>query len=237
MNFIEALSVFGLTTLKGETVHSLKKRYRILAKEKHPDTAGGNSDDFVALGSAYTLLKREINSSDSYSNSRNSGSPVFNKTKGYGVVDEVIESENPQTAEQSVQEKQDTSQSVVFSQTSEVLPENISTIISNYELHRSILEVVGRQVDQVSKEYKSEMNSLQTKYEKELEKLEHNGIYRIWVKLLSPLTGKDIWERYNQNIKSYEVEKDKIKSRYNQMLLSIYGESLNEMTKYLTSGV
>ena len=48
--------ILGLN--KNATQSDIKKAYRKLAKEKHPDS-GGNEDEFKEIGEAYSVLSDE----------------------------------------------------------------------------------------------------------------------------------------------------------------------------------
>jgi len=55
--FEKALSILGLTPFV--TYDEIKKRYRELSRELHPDF-GGNSDDMQKINRAYEFLKEYI---------------------------------------------------------------------------------------------------------------------------------------------------------------------------------
>jgi len=250
MNLIEALQVFDITTISGETTVSLKRRYRRLAKLRHPDSTGGGSEEFIKLQEAYVILKREVkdtgevepvSSSQDPDSQSTATNPQRNK-HGYVVVDEEDMKEPQKKVETSISNtnelkalSKDELLEKYYNDTKD-LNEKIGGLVSNYELHRNVLEVVESQVSQLSSDYRQEMNRLQTKYQKQIEKLEKNAVYRMWIRyFVSPVTGKDIWTRYKENVGVYEKERKKVRTEFNEKLLDIYGESLNEMSKYLTS--
>jgi curved DNA-binding protein CbpA len=259
MNLIEALSVFGMSSLSAETHVSLKRRYRKLAKEKHPDRTGGGSEEFIALQEAYVALKREVKDTGEESTSSNPEDQKPNttqrtytsaaveddkpsKSKGYVVVDqEDIEKMNQEVepAEVISTELQALSKDELLEKyysDTQNLNQKIGSLVSNHELHRNVLATVEGEVSRLSDDYRQQMNRLQSKYQKEIEKLERNAAYRFWIKyFVSPLTGKDIWAKYQDNVATYEAERKQTKAQFNDKLLLIYGESLNEMSKYLTS--
>jgi len=59
MDFATALRIFQLHSLDRQTEDSVKKIYKKLAKQTHPDS-GGNTQDFVELQQAYTLLLQKL---------------------------------------------------------------------------------------------------------------------------------------------------------------------------------
>jgi curved DNA-binding protein CbpA len=245
MNLIEALSVFGITTISGETQTSLKQKYRVFAKQRHPDRTGGGSEEFIALQEAYVLLKKELKDipNDSVDTNHDEPSLTPKKTsfKGRVVVDEdevKKRDEKPEVSIASTNELKTLSKDELlekyYHDTTD-LQERIGTLISSHELHRTVLEDVEAQVNSLSSEYRQQMNQLQTVYQKKIDKLEKNPMYRFWIKFfVTPVTGKDLWHQYQNNIEVYKTEKEKVRSSFNERLLEIYGESLNEMSKYLT---
>jgi curved DNA-binding protein CbpA len=246
MNLIEALSVFGIATTSDQTHVTLKQRYRVLAKEKHPDRTGGGSEDFIALQEAYVLLKKEVK--DTGKHTSTSAAPdsepktKSDTSKGRVVVDEDTIKKAEEKKEVSIAStnelktlSKDELLEKYYSDTSN-LQEQIGTLISNNELHRSVLEGVETEVNTLSNEYRQQMNQLQTVYQKKIDKLEKNPMYRFWIKyFVTPVTGKDIWQQYQESVHVYQNEREKVRSSFNERLLAIYGDSLNEMSKYLTS--
>lgn len=305
MNLIEALSVFGVTALSDETQVSLKRRYRKLAKEKHPDRTGGGSEDFIALQEAYILLKKEVkhtgeeeysshtSSAHHASNNHNrahthreDASSKHKKHKGYVVGGSTTRNQSHDadqsgvgTAEHNVVNDADTVSAQVedsndetnatsshstkendlytetrllraqeldnltkdelvekYTTDTQELQNKLGSLMANYQLHNSILELVATEVAELSDEYRQHLVELQNRHQKDIDRLDKNHLYKMWVRyVVSPLTGKDIWARYRESVATYEQEKQQVKSTFNERLLSIYGESLNEMTKYLTT--
>ena len=60
MNINQAYSLFGLDSDTNTTLEELKKKYKSLAKNAHPDTDSGEHTNFVKLNQAYTTIKDSL---------------------------------------------------------------------------------------------------------------------------------------------------------------------------------
>lgn len=94
MDFYKALEVFELTTLQNETDDSLKRKYRKLAKENHPDVQGNTNKKFQDIGEAYDVLLSSLHKKESNIEINNNWFSSYRKTKERKVItfDEFISS-------------------------------------------------------------------------------------------------------------------------------------------------
>ena len=60
MTLKQALQIFGLDDLSGISREDLKLMYKKLAKTKHPDLQGGNSEEYIELQTAFEVLSRYL---------------------------------------------------------------------------------------------------------------------------------------------------------------------------------
>lgn len=84
MNFYKALEIFTLTTLQNETEDSLKKKYRKLAREYHPDIKGNTKEKFQEISEAYEILLSSLDKKES--NIEKNWFSSYRKTKERNVI-------------------------------------------------------------------------------------------------------------------------------------------------------
>lgn len=86
MDFYKALNIFELTTLQGETEHSLKVKYRKLARKSHPDVQGNTDKQFQDISEAYETLLSSLHKKESNIELNNNWFSSYRKTKERKVI-------------------------------------------------------------------------------------------------------------------------------------------------------
>jgi curved DNA-binding protein CbpA len=229
MNKKKALEVFKLVSLKGVTQDILKKEFRKQAKIKHPDSQGGNKEDFVELKEAYELLLELIKYSDSddiegTSNSSNSpyhadSSPVSNirdlKTLS---KDEILDK---------------------YYQDTTNLKKSLALYQQSMDNQTIILGEIKSKVQSLVDEFESKKEELQKNMEKDMEKLEKSyrgGLLKKVMFFLPKMSENEFWDKYHKKVDTYSKKHSELDLKFFKEMLDLYGEGLNEIGKNIDKG-
>ncbi len=204
MTLKKALQIFGLDDLSGVTKDDLKNIYKKLAKTKHPDSTGGDVDDFIELQEAFNTLVKYVH------HPNGSNRDLASLTK-----EEILEKYFEDT--KILQQKIDDFQSH-FSQQSQIMDEirqKIETLIADFEARKRKLRA----------DLEREIAKLEHKYSE--------NIFKKILFFLPKMTEEEFWEIYKEKVSKYSKKHLELDVDFLKEMLSVYGDGLNKINQSL----
>ncbi len=205
MDLQDALNYFGLSTTTEVTMAELKTIYRRLAKEKHPDQGGSNTE-FVNLRKAFVLLKNELEKAVP----KNDKITVVNQELAELEKDELIAKYYKDTEKLNNQlelyQKSAVDQQIVLSN----LKDRVQSLVQSFNLEK----------DNLQASVKQEIRDLEKKLNRET----------FWLKIFffwPTISKTEFWAEYNNKIQYYTSLNNDLDANFFKEMLSTYGEGLN----------
>jgi hypothetical protein len=205
MNIKRALEIFGFDSLNDLNSEELKKVYRKLAKERHPDKMGGTNKDFVELRRAYLLLYAEAEKNDD-----------TQKTLKELSKDEILDKYYQETRDLKV--KMDTYEDIIGNQsrTLSIVRESVEQIVERFEYRKQ----------QLKKDLELTISSLERQ-------LKPNIVQKLFSFLWPKLNEDEFWLRYQQQVKNYTRKDQDLNMEFFKEMLTIYGDGLNDISSLI----
>lgn len=205
MNIKRALEVFGFESLNDLNSEELKKVYRKLAKERHPDKLGGTNKDFVELRRAYLLLYSEAEKNADTQKSLKELSK-----------DEILDKYYQETRDLKV--KMDTYEDIIGNQSRAltIVRESVEQIVERFEYRKQ----------QLKKDLEQTISSLE-------KQLRPNFVQKIFSFLWPKLSEDEFWQRYQQQVQSYTRKDQDLNTEFFKEMLTIYGDGLNDISSLI----
>ncbi len=202
MTLKKALQIFGLEDLSGVTKDDLKNIYKKLARTKHPDSSGGNVDDFIELQKAFNTLIKYVH----HFNENNRDLASLTK-------EEILEKYFEDT--RILQKKIDDFQSR-FNEQSQIMDEikeKVENLISDFEARKRKLRA----------DLEREIAKLEHKYSK--------SIFKKILFFLPKMTEEEFWETYKERVNKYSRKHLELDADFLKEMLSVYGDGLNKINQ------
>lgn len=203
MNLARALGIFGWDSLEGFTKRDVKAKYRILAKERHPDRQGGTSKEFVLLRRAYQILLDEAPADVT-------AREIVSLSK-----DELVE---------KVKNDNDRWQTKLS-----VYTGSINSQATAIERVKVEVQDMIKEFEAEKKRLKKELDAAVEKLEKGFHRNPLSRLLFFW----SPANEDEFWEQYNKQVEYYTKKYNELDSQFFRNMLSIYGGGLNEISQII----
>ncbi len=209
MNFKKALEVFGLSNLSEITSLELKKKYHKLAKHKHPDKKGGSNKEFVELRQAYLIISAELEKRK------------IEKSSGGTSLKELTKEEVLDKYYRDTQE----------------LKLKIEDFETSFKDQNEALEKLKSEVENIILEFEEEKEEMKKKLNQEITDLEKeynpNRIRRLLF-FLPKKNQTEFWAKYDNKVRKYSKIDSEADLVFFKKMLSVYGDSLNEISKIVS---
>ncbi len=207
MNTTQALKIFDLYNPQELNLAELKKKYRQLAKNKHPDN-GGNHNEFIELNEAYNLLKKTIK--DLQETNTEKEIEEFNNLSKEEIISK-FEEKNSQ-----LQNLENTITTQLFSL--EITRQSVLQIIDEYKQKKEDLKF----------RFSAEIQKLE-------KSVYPNFFRKLFFFIWPTINSKDFWNNfYNIKQKYIEEEKIMIHSFYKELILDL-NKGLNHIYNSIKS--
>jgi hypothetical protein len=214
MDLQAALIYFGLEKIEDVTLPELKAIYRRLAKEKHPDQGGSNTE-FVSLRKAYVILKNEHEK-------------ITPKT-GEAVI---VTSELAELNKDELLSK--------YHKDTVKLQNQLQVYEKSIADQQTIITDLQKQVTTLVEGFNSEKATLQNSVKTDIEKLEKqlNGetFWRRIFFFMPRMSSQEFWSQYNQKIQYYSELNNQLDTNFFKQMLGTYGEGLNGLKEKIGKG-
>jgi curved DNA-binding protein CbpA len=214
MDLQAALIYFGLEKIEDVTLPELKAIYRRLAKEKHPDQGGSNTE-FVSLRKAFVVLKNE----------REKISPKA----GEAVI---VTSELAELNKDELLSK--------YHKDTVNLQNQLQVYEKSIADQQTILTNLQDQVKDLVNGFNAEKANLQNSVKTDIEKLEKqlNGetFWRRIFFFMPRMSSQEFWNQYNQKIQYYSELNNQLDTNFFKQMLGTYGEGLNGLKEKIGKG-
>jgi curved DNA-binding protein CbpA len=214
MDLQAALIYFGLEKIEDVTLPELKAIYRRLAKEKHPDQGGSNTE-FVSLRKAFVVLKNE----------REKISPKA----GEAVI---VTSELAELNKDELLSK--------YHKDTVNLQNQLQVYEKSIADQQTILTNLQDQVKDLVNGFNNEKANLQNSVKTDIEKLEKqlNGetFWRRIFFFMPRMSSQEFWNQYNQKIQYYSELNNQLDTNFFKQMLGTYGEGLNGLKEKIGKG-
>ncbi|MEM1312610.1 MAG: hypothetical protein AAGF07_04060 [Patescibacteria group bacterium] len=204
MSLKQALEVFGLDSVSHLDVNGLKSLFKKLAKERHPDQ-GGSHRDFILLKEAHIILEKEVKSKPA-SNSPNNDLQAFTK-------EDILERYYKDTRQLQVQ---------------------IKELKVHFENQAETLDQVTNGTQQLLEKFSKEKEKLKSELDESIIKLEKNYNPSLLQKVLfflPKLNEKEFWNAYQVEVAQYKKRTADLDNELHRIILSVYGEGLNNIAR------
>jgi len=201
MNKEKAYKIFGFEDSQIFSLAELKKRFRKLAKEKHPDSEGGNDKDFLELKDANSYLEeicKTWNISDSTDLKTLSKDEILKK-----YYDEKDKMENVLGAYRITVSKQ--------TEIIQALKGKVKGLINDFEKRKEILQ----------KELESEIAKLEKKYS--------GNVMQKFLFFLPKMSEQNFWKKYQIKVDEYAKMHTELDIDFFKEMLGTYGDGLNKI--------
>lgn len=217
MTISQALKVFSLSSIEQTNLEDLKKIYRKLALQRHPDKSGGSSLEFVELREAYLLLMTKLNKDNSSKINRSHLKKTDESDLKELSKDEILVKYYKDTND--LQDQVNSYQLVTANQIKAL--ENIK--------HRA-QDILTR-----FEEKKQELRSELDKNLMDLEKKINPGLLTRIFSIFRPrITEEQFWKLYNIEVQSYARKDADLDVEFFKEMLGNYGSGLNEIADAIT---
>lgn len=214
MDLQAALIYFGLEKIEDVTLPELKAIYRRLAKEKHPDQGGSNTE-FVSLRKAFVILKNEHEK-------------ITPKT-GEAVI---VTSELAELNKDELLSK--------YHKDTVKLQNQLQVYEKSIADQQTIISDLQKQVTTLVEGFNSEKANLQNSVKKDIEALEKqlNGetFWRRIFFFMPKMSSQEFWSQYNQKIQYYSELNNQLDTNFFKQMLGTYGEGLNGLKEKIGKG-
>lgn len=220
MNTERALELLGFADSAELSLPELKRRYRLKAKQKHPDRAGGSREAFVELQKAYNFLKKILESAeDELSKLRKA------------IIEENMEMEEAELERRlRIIDKSELLAKLIESEKQVVVHQLVLKKQAEFLAHTRDL------VEEVVEEYRDKQGALRGELTSILDQLEDEYKPNIMQKVLFFLPKPD----YNEFLDRKEGLMNKfqqlsfdLENQLSREIVKMYGEALNHLTATL----
>lgn len=220
MNTERALELLGFTGVAELNLPELKKRYRLKAKQKHPDRAGGSREAFVELQKAYHSLKKILESAeDELSRLRKA------------IIEENMELEEAELERRlRVVDKSELLAKLIESEKQVVVHQSV------LKKQAEFLSNTRNLVEEVVQEYRDKQGTLRGELASILDQLENeykpNFMQRLMFFLPKPDYNEFLDRKENLMNKFQQLSFD-LENQLSREIVKMYGEALNHLTATL----
>jgi curved DNA-binding protein CbpA len=209
MNLHKALKIFDLKNIDFLSLEELKKIYRKLAKEKHPDRSGSDSQ-FVELREAYLFLYARVKQDELERATKVSKNSLKELSK-----DEILNKYYHDTKDLQIK---------------------IEEYQENFDGQAETLEEIKSQVEQIITKFEEKKAKLRSELEIEIAKLEQTYSSNFLRKLfffLPKMSEDEFWQKYHSKVQKYSRKDADTDVSFFKEMLSVYGDGLNEISKII----
>jgi len=200
MTLKQALQIFGLDDLSGISREDLKLMYKKLAKTKHPDLQGGNSEEFIELQTAFEVLSRYLQYI-----------PNTNKNLADLTKEQILEIYQKDTNQlrQKIQLFQEQ-----FTQQNQILEDirtKVEQLISDFEARKKELkETLEKELAKLERQYTG-------------------AFWRKLLFFWPRMSEEEFWQRYQDKANLYSKKHLELDVAFLREVLTTYGEGLNRI--------
>ena len=205
MDLQEALIFFGLKAIEEVSLADLKVIYRKLAKEKHPDQGGSNSE-FVNLRKAFVLIKNELEKTG----------PKATKTTI--ITQELVELNKDELIAKYYKDTEKLQNQLSVYE--ESIADQQTILISLKDKVRNLVDNFNKQKGDLQVSVQQEVQSLERKLNRETF---WRRVFFFWP---AP-SSAEFWNEYNAKIQSYTSLNSDLDGKFFKEMLGTYGEGLN----------
>jgi curved DNA-binding protein CbpA len=207
MDTSKALSIFNFASTKEVSLDELKSKYKKLAKDRHPDKAGGSSADFIELREAYVVLLEFADKNQTKSSVSLTSLSKEEILKKYQKDTEALQTQLTQFQENFL---------VQVHALSEVKSKAEQTI-GKFERKKAKLK----------KELEEQIASLEQNISPSIWR-------RFFLFFLPPISEDRFWSEYHEQVRYFTRKDLEIDVQFYQEMLGIYGETLNELSTQIS---
>lgn len=209
MNLHKALKIFALKEVDSLNLEQLKSFYKKLAKEKHPDRSGSDSQ-FVELREAYLFLYGRIKEDEVEKFSKVASTSLRELSK-----DEILDKYYHDTKDLQIK---------------------IEEYEESFDGQAETLEQVRSQVEDIIGKFEEKKAKLRSELEIEIAKLEqtyNSNFLRKLFFFLPKMSEDEFWQKYHLKVQKYSRKDSDTDVSFFKEMLSVYGDGLNEISKII----
>ncbi len=211
MNKDKAKKIFKIEgSLDRVSLEDVKKTFRKLALERHPDSSTGSQEKFVELKEAFEFLTEIVKNNSSKFITTIDTDPKNLKTLS---KEEVIEKYNKDT---------------------ETLQNQIQVFQTSIITQSETIEDVKTRVKGLVDEFENKKQLVQEELEVEISKLEKEykgGLLNKFLFFLPKMSEDDFWLKYQEKVDFYTKKHNELDLIFLREMLAIYGEGLNKISE------
>jgi curved DNA-binding protein CbpA len=210
MDLKEALKILGLNSVEGVYEDDLKKAYRRLALEKHPDKSSGSNEDFVKLREAYLLLFSKVEKRDDLQVPKVQDLTALSK-------DEILDKYFQDT--KALQLRVENFKNLATNQikTLTEVKDGAEDVINKFEVLKTGLR---SELDQVLATLEKQVNP--------------SFFKKFFLFFLPRMSEDEFWRKYNTQIQHFTRKDAEIDVEFFKELLTLYGSGLNDIANTIT---
>ncbi len=204
MTLKQALQIFGLDDLSGISREELKAIYKKLAKTKHPDLQGGNSEEFIELQTAFEVLSKYLQYIP------NTGKNLADLTKEQ--ILEIYQKDTNQLR-QKIQlfEEQFTQQNQIL----EDIRTKVEELINDFETRKKELkEALEKELAKLERQYAG-------------------TFWKKLLFFLPRMNEEEFWRKYQEKANFYSKKHLELDIAFLREMLTTYGEGLNRIKQLI----
>jgi len=206
MTITSALELFDIVSINGLTADQLKRMYRELAKEYHPDKENGDDKKFVELKTAYMMLAKEL--------LKNPTAGVETRDLKTLTKEEIVEKYEKDTIN---------------------LKNQITLFRSSFAEQEGILNSLKLKVEVILSEFEERKQKLQQELEQEVGTIEKKYSGNLLSKILffwPKMSEDEFWSNYHTKVEEFTHKHTKLDVTFFQEMLNVYGKSLNDLSNF-----
>jgi curved DNA-binding protein CbpA len=207
MDLETALAIFNLKQIDDLDLPSLKSKYRMLAKEKHPDSGQGSNQDFVRLREAFLYLKDRVKLKNTPSNS---------------VTDLKALSKEEILAK--------------YYKDTQALELRLESFNETLLEQTEIVDNIRKKVQIIVDEFERKKEILKKQLEKEIFELERKYSINFFKKMLfflPRMNEKEFWRMYEKQVEKYAKKHTEMDMQFLREMLNAYGNGLNDISEII----
>lgn len=212
-----ALEKLGFESVDTLNLPELKKRYRIKAKQKHPDKAGGSPEEFVELQKAYQHLKKVLDQTED---------ELAKLRKA--IIEENLEMEDAELERRlRIIEKSELLHKLIESERRVVVHKKILKKQTEYLIETREL------VEELVVEYRDKQSSLRTELGSILDIMEKDYQPSVVQKIFFFLPKPDYNEfldRKESLMNKFQNLSGDLENQLSREIVRMYGDALNQLT-------
>jgi hypothetical protein len=203
MNLQRALEIFNLENLNGLDERELKSIFKRLAKERHPDQGGSNSD-FVQLKEAHIILEQELEDGEI----QTTGNDLKTLSKEEILNKYYQDTHTLQSKIENLQLNLDN-----HAEALEHVKQGAVEVMTEFEVQKTKLkQELDISLEALQKEYNSSF------------------LKRLFF-FKQKMSEQDFWNEYHQHVHKYVRKTSDLNVELYKVMVNIYGEGLNNISR------